>query len=701
MSNDPRKFKTGIAVTGTATVGGDTVTTNTASQTLVNKTIDADSNTITNISNDEIKAGAGIDAAKIHDGSVSNTEFGYLDGVTSPIQTQLDSNATGLSDHLADTTDAHDASAISNIPTGNLAATDVQSALNELQSDVDTRALDADVIKKDGSVAFTADQSMGGFKLTSLAAPTASSDAATKGYVDNALEGLRPKKAVRVATTANIVIATALNSGDVIDGITLANGDRVLVKDQTAAEENGIYVVSATPSRSTDFDSLSPIDEINKAYVAVQEGTANAGKLYVQYGIVTTLDTDPINFTFFNSVSGLTGGDGITVSGSNISVDHDGEGLTFVATQLALELDGSTLSKSASGLKVADQGISNAQINNAAAIDYSKLNLSNSIVNADIATGAAIDASKIADGSVSNTEFQYINTLSSNAQTQLDGKASITLNNLGTTSINADLLPSVTAVRNAGSSTLRWNNIHVGTLSSYSSVGLFNSGGTQRGQILAELVMPSGPTANAAFRSVGTSSILGLWTDSGTTSANARLETGNASAGASGNIVLQTGTATTTRGDVVLNGRQVDVSSTKIVNVTDPTNPQDAATKAYVDAATANTGSAGDISEDSFAAANNVASPADVTGLAFANATVRSFKALVSVEIDATADLYESFELLGVQRGSDWSMSISSTGDDSQINFSITNAGQVQYTSANLAGFVSNTIKFRAITLTV
>lgn len=701
MSNDPRKFKTGIAVTGTATVGGDTVTTNTASQTLVNKTIDADSNTITNISNDEIKAGAGIDAAKIHDGSVSNTEFGYLDGVTSPIQTQLDSNATGLSDHLADTTDAHDASAISNVPTGNLAATDVQSALNELQSDVDTRALDTDVIKKDGSVAFTADQSMGGFKLTSLAAPTASSDAATKGYVDNALEGLRPKEAVRVATTANIVIATALNSGDVIDGITLANGDRVLVKDQTAAEENGIYVVSATPSRSTDFDSLSPIDEINKAYVAVQEGTANAGKLYVQYGIVTTLDTDPINFTFFNSVSGLTGGDGITVSGSNISVDHDGEGLTFVATQLALELDGSTLSKSASGLKVADQGISNAQINNAAAIDYSKLNLSNSIVNADIATGAAIDASKIADGSVSNTEFQYINTLSSNAQTQLDGKASITLNNLGTTSINADLLPSVTAVRNAGSSTLRWNNIHVGTLSSYSSVGLFNSGGTQRGQILAELAMPSGPTANAAFRSVGTSSILGLWTDSGTTSANARLETGNASAGASGNIVLQTGTATTTRGDVVLNGRQVDVSSTKIVNVTDPTNPQDAATKAYVDAATANTGSAGDISEDSFAAANNVASPADVTGLAFANATVRSFKALVSVEIDATADLYESFELLGVQRGSDWSMSISSTGDDSQINFSITNAGQVQYTSANLAGFVSNTIKFRAITLTV
>lgn len=347
-----------------------------------------------------------------------------------------------LDAHVNDVSNAHAASAISNVPAGNLAATDVQSALNELQSDVDTRALDSAVIKKDGSVAFTAAQSMGGFKLTSLAAGTAASDAVNKGQFDAALEGLKPKAAVRVATTANITIATALNAGDVIDGVTLANGDRVLVKDQTAAEANGIYVVSATPTRSTDFDSLSPIDEVNGSLVAVQEGTANAGKVFVQSGVVAVLDTDPINFVFFNSSASLVGGDGITVSGSNVSIDHDGEGLQFVTGQLALELDGTTLSKSAAGLKV--NSITSAEVSdfneavqdavgnifsNTSTIEFTYDDASdeitaivpaNGITDNEIASG--VDATKIADGSVTNTEFQYINSLTSNAQTQLDNK---------------------------------------------------------------------------------------------------------------------------------------------------------------------------------------------------------------------------------------------------------------------------------------
>lgn len=66
-----------------------------STQTLTNKSIDADTNTITNIENADIKSGAAIDAAKIHDGSVSNTEFGYLDGVTSSIQTQFGTKVTG------------------------------------------------------------------------------------------------------------------------------------------------------------------------------------------------------------------------------------------------------------------------------------------------------------------------------------------------------------------------------------------------------------------------------------------------------------------------------------------------------------------------------------------------------------------------------------------------------------------------------
>jgi hypothetical protein len=106
--------------------------------------------------------------------------------------------------------------------------------------------------------------------------------------------------------------------------------------------------------------------------------------------------------------------------------------------------------------------------------------------------------------------------------------------------------------------------------------------------------------------------------------------------------------------------------------------------------------SAGDLNQTSFATANNQAAAANVTGFAFANASVRSFKAQVSVAIDATADLFEVFELLGIQRGSDWALAVASTGDDSGIVFSITNAGQVQYTSTNVSGFSSGVMKFRA-----
>ena len=112
-------------------------------------------------------------------------------------------------------------------------------------------------------------------------------------------------------------------------------------------------------------------------------------------------------------------------------------------------------------------------------------------------------------------------------------------------------------------------------------------------------------------------------------------------------------------------------------------------------------GSAGDINETSFSAANNQAAAADVTGLAFANGVVRSFDAQVSVAIDATADLFETFNLRGIQKGASWDMAVVSNGDDSGIVFSITNAGQVQYTSTNEAGFVSNTVKFRAITTSI
>lgn len=174
-----------------------------------------------------------------------------------------------------------------------------------------------------GVNAFAADQSFGGFKATNLADPSSNQDAVTLAYLNARIAGIKPKTAVRVATTAAGTLATSFENGDSVDGITLATGDRILIKDQAAPAENGIYVVNASgaPTRATDFDSVTPVDEINGAWVAVQEGTANAGKIFVQFGTVTTVGTDAINFEYWNPIAGLIGGDMITFSSSTFSVD--------------------------------------------------------------------------------------------------------------------------------------------------------------------------------------------------------------------------------------------------------------------------------------------------------------------------------------------------------------------------------------------
>jgi hypothetical protein len=570
-----------------------------------------------------------IDAnGELTSSTVTSTELGQLSGVTGPIQTQLTNNGTAITDHINDATDAHDASAISNVPSGNLAATDVQGALNELQTDINSRALDADVIKKDGSVAFTADQSMGGNQLTNVGAPSASNDAATKSYVDSVAEGLKPKAAARVATTANIT----LSAPQTIDGVAVVAGNRVLVKDQTLAENNGIYIVAAGAwSRSLDFDSLTPVDEVNGAMVAVQEGTSNVGKVFVQSGVVATIGTDPINFVFFNSSASLVGGDGITVSGSNISVDHDGEGLTFVATQLALELDGTTLTKSASGLKLSNTAVTPATVGSATQTVTLTVDQQGRLTAAS-QQAIAIPASQVTD---------------------FNEAAQDAIGNIFTDSASVDFT-------------------YDDALNTVSAA-----------------VLPAGVNHNALQNYVANQHV----------DHSAVQITTIADSGLTGG-----GDITTTR------ALSVDINGTTAETV--PSNLDkiliyDASATALKSMTRGNflsgvpVNSAGDINESSFSLANNQATPANVTGLAFAAGVVRSFEALVSVEIDATADLFEVFTLRGIQKSGTFDMSITANGDESGVVFSITNAGQVQYISSNNAGFVSGLIKFRAQTTSI
>lgn len=197
------------------------------------------------------------------------------------------------------------------------------------------------------------------------------------------------KEPVRVASTANTSLASAVAS---IDGVALSNGDRVLIKDQAAPEQNGIYVFNGAGSAFTRAEDANASSEVVAGMVVVvTEGVTHADKTFV---LTTdnpiTLDTTGLTFAPL-PVNTFSGGNGIDINASNIiSVDHDGQGLTFSVNQLSLELDGATLSKSASGVKVADLGIDTAQLADDS-VTAAKLNADTAGLGLSQAVGGELD----------------------------------------------------------------------------------------------------------------------------------------------------------------------------------------------------------------------------------------------------------------------------------------------------------------------
>ena len=193
---------------------------------------------------------------------------------------------------------------------------------------------------------------------------------AIQNEIEAKLNGLKWKTSVRaIEINANL----SLTGAATVDGVVLANGDRVAVIAQTEPADNGIYVVNTAGAwtRSTDFDGTSHINEINSAAFFVEEGTSLADTGWTQINQVNTVGTDAIAFTQFNGATGIGAGAGLYKTGNTLEI---GEGVGIVVTADAIEValasagglgfdgsdavqvvaDGTSLTVSASGVKVSD-----------------------------------------------------------------------------------------------------------------------------------------------------------------------------------------------------------------------------------------------------------------------------------------------------------------------------------------------------------
>jgi hypothetical protein len=177
-----------------------------------------------------------------------------------------------------------------------------------------------------------------GSVITGVAEPVNATDAATKGYVDTVAEGLHVHEAANCATTNTLAVLSGgtvtYNNGtagvgatltlsdalSTIDGYTLSNGDRILVKNETTQAHNGLYTrTSATVlTRSNDFDTEAEI--AGGDFVFVENGTIFGNTGFVQTFEVLTVGTDTLIFQQFSGTGTFTAGNGLTIAGTEFNV---------------------------------------------------------------------------------------------------------------------------------------------------------------------------------------------------------------------------------------------------------------------------------------------------------------------------------------------------------------------------------------------
>lgn len=136
-------------------------------------------------------------------------------------------------------------------------------------------------------------------KIVNLPNPTGNGDSATKAYVDSVIEGLSWKSSARVASIGNVNIATPSST---MDGITLVSGDRVLLRSQTVASQNGIYLFDTGSTSLVRSADASTFKELEQAVITIEEGS-NSGSTFRQTQLNGIIGTNDLIFDAFGTIT--------------------------------------------------------------------------------------------------------------------------------------------------------------------------------------------------------------------------------------------------------------------------------------------------------------------------------------------------------------------------------------------------------------